>query len=131
MKRKTCVGSVSHLRVERQSKSVKDDVRRAVVASILSLSPSALRVYLAICSHARRSKSGEERCWPSVGRLALLTNLSRRTVSRAITELVRDGWLTTVPMTGRRSMFALATDRPSARCWFAKWIARSCESSSQ
>lgn len=55
-----------------------------------TVSPSAKAVYLALASHANYQT---RKCWPSIGRIAGMTGLSDETVSRAMLELERHGWI--------------------------------------
>ena len=48
-----------------------------------------LMVYVALAIHA----GTDGRCWPSIGRIAGITRLSKRTVKRAIQRLAKTGWI--------------------------------------
>lgn len=82
------------------------------------LSPAALRVYLAICSHTNRR--GE--AWPSQARLASLCACSVDQVRRAVAELKRRGFIRANPLHGHRHLTYVVQRRvgqvPPYPCFF-------------
>jgi len=70
----------------------------------------ALRcILLALAEHADE----EGRCWPSLTRLAALTEADRRTVTRGLAELEARGLLARERRPGKGTIYTLAIGRPS------------------
>ena len=70
----------------------------------------ALRcILLALAEHADE----QGRCWPSLRRLAALTEADRRTVTRGLAELEARGLLARERRPGKGTTYTLAIGRPS------------------
>ena len=65
-------------------------------------------ILLALAEHADE----EGRCWPSLTRLAALTEADRRTVTRGLAELEARGFLTRDRRPGKGTSYRLAIGRP-------------------
>jgi DNA-binding MarR family transcriptional regulator len=71
----------------------------------------ALRcILLALAEHADE----EGRCWPSLTRLAALTEADRRTVTRGLAELEARGLLARERRPGKGTIYTLAIGRPNS-----------------
>jgi DNA-binding MarR family transcriptional regulator len=74
------------------------------------LTPTELRVGLALCAHAGH----EGKCWPSKSKISDLTGVDVHHVRRALRSLESKGLLQTSGRTGRSSMYTLQVPQEAA-----------------
>lgn len=87
----------------------------------LSLHPSAKLLYMCFALHANTN----ERCWPSRARLAQLSGLGERTITRAVQQLELAGYLVAGRERGKQTHYALTIPATSAKMTLVPNVSKS------
>jgi hypothetical protein len=104
------VGDIGH--DQRQLRFEVDGMSRRArdwAWSCCGLTPALRCILLALAEHADE----EGRCWPSLTRLAALTEVDRRTVTRGLAELEARALLTRERTRGQSTSYTLAIGEPN------------------
>lgn len=95
--------------------------RRYIRTTLRALSPAAKTLWLTLGTYGRRDGRGRTVCYPGMPALEQATGFARRTISRAVRELIAIKWIA-VRRTRNSNLYHLLDQAPDAARMFRAYL---------